>query len=125
MNQQTIGGLTLIHTLGKIYSKILSNRLSKWAEKHEKISSNQFGFQSGKSTTDAIFVLYSIVSKMLSSKKKLYCAFLDLEKAFDKINRSFLWQKLIKQSISSKLVKALKSMYIVVKSCVRPNSRVI
>ena len=53
--------------------------------------------------------------------KKLYCV-IDYEKAFDKIDRSFLWQKLLTEQVSGKFVNALSSMYTVVKSCVKDGS---
>ena len=83
---------------------------------------NQFGFQKGKSTVDCIFTLHSIISKTLDAKEKLYCVFVVYEKAFDKVDRSLLWHKLIKDKVSSKLVKALSSMYTVVKLCIRYQS---
>ena len=108
-------GITLINVLGKIYSQVLLNRLSKWSEKHEKLSKNQFGFQKGKSTVDCIFILYSVISKVLNSGEKLYCCFIDYEKAFDKINRSLLWHKLIFENVSSKFVRAVKSSMMLLK----------
>ncbi|MES9880358.1 MAG: reverse transcriptase family protein [Sedimenticola sp.] len=114
--------ITLINLLGKIYSQILLNRVTKWSEKHKVISNNQFGFQKGKSTVDAIFILHSIITKTLSSGKKLYCVFIDFEKAFDKIDRSLLWHKLLSENMSSKMVRAIKAMYSVVRSCIRFNS---
>ena len=112
-------GITLINIMGKIYSQILLNRLSKWADKEDKILDNQFGFQKGKSTVDCIFTFYSIIAKTLSAGEKLYCVFIDYEKAFDKVYRTFLWQKLISENISSKFVTALRAMYSIVRSCVR------
>ena len=90
--------------------------------KENKLSQNQFGFQRGKSTVDCIFTLYSIISKTLHSGEKLFCAFIDYEKAFDKIDRSLLWQKLVSEHVSTKLVQAISSMYSVVKSCIRYRS---
>ena len=116
---QNYRGITLINILGKIYSQILLNRLTKWSEKENKISNNQFGFQRGKSTTDCIFILSSIISKTLYQGEKLYCVFLDYEKAFDNIDRNLLWQKLISEHVSTKLVIAIRSMYNTVKSCIR------
>lgn len=115
-------GITLINIMGKIYSQILLNRLQKWSEKEEKILDSQFGFQKGKSTVDCIFAFYSVIVKTLSMGEKLYCVFIDYEKAFDKINRSFLWQKLLSENVSSKFVNALRSMYTIVKSCVKFHS---
>ena len=42
----------------------------------------QFGFMPGKGTTDAIFIMQQVQEKHQSKKKKLYYAFVDLEKAF-------------------------------------------
>ena len=47
----------------------------------------QFGFQSGKSTVDAIFVLRQLQEKSRAKKKKLFLFFVDLEKAFDRVLR--------------------------------------
>ena len=115
-------GITLINVLAKIYSQLLLNRLTKWSEKYEKISNNQFGFQKGTSIVDCIFILHSVISKVINSGEKLYCVFIDYEKCFDKIDRSFLWQKLLVENISSRLVKAIKSIYNTVKLCVRYKS---
>ena len=119
---QNYRGITLINILAKIYSQLLLNRLTKWSENYEKISENQFGFQKGKSTTDCVFILHSIISKVLNSGEKLYCVFIDYEKCFDKIDRSHLWQKLVAENVSSKLVKAIRSMYLTVKLCVKHNN---
>ena len=95
--------------------------MNKWADLHGKFIDNQFGFQKGKSTTDCIFILQAIINKTLANKKKLYVAFLDWEKMFDKIDRIYLWQKLLNEKLSTKFVNAIKSMYSVVKSYIKYN----
>ena len=117
-------GITLINIMAKNYFQILLNRLNTWSEKENKIAQNQFGFLKGKSTVDCIFTFYSIISKTLHEGEKLYCTFIGYEKAFDKVDRALLWQKLVSENISSKLVKAISSMYSVhvVKSCIRYRS---
>ena len=50
----------------------------------------------------------------------MYCVFIDYEKFF--VDCTYLWQKLLAENISSKLVNAIKSMYTTVKSCVKYNS---
>ena len=72
-----------------MYSHVINNRLLEWSCKHEKIDNSQFGFQPNKSTIDCIFVFQSIIAKMLSTGKKLYCAFVDFSQAFDRIERGF------------------------------------
>ena len=121
-NPENYRGITLINSISKIYSQLLLNRLTKWTEKQSKIIENQFGFQKGKSTTDCIFILHAIIAKTLSVNKKLYCAFIDFEKCFDEIDRSYLFQKLLKENVSSKHVNAMRNMYTTIKSCVRINN---
>ena len=116
-------GIMLINTLSKIYSHLLNNRLLKWASQFDKISDCQFGFQPNKSTIDCIFIFHAIISKILNRGEKLYCCFVDYQKAFDLVNRGFLWQKLIQSGCSTVMINALQSMYENVKACVRYKSR--
>ena len=51
--------------------------------------------------------------------KKLFCAFIDYKKAFDSVNRSFLWQKLLTHHVNGKMFKIIHSLYDNAKSCVR------
>ena len=115
-------GITLIIVLAKIYSQLLLNRLTSWTENYEKITNNLFGFQKGKSVQDCIYFHHAVISRILNKGQKLYCIFTDYEKCFDKIDRSFLWQKLLTVNVSCKLVRAIKSMYNTVKSCVKYKS---
>ena len=50
-------GVTLNNIMANIYSKLLVERLSKWAEKHNTLIDNEYGFQKGKSTVDCIFIV--------------------------------------------------------------------
>ena len=43
------------------------------------------GFMPGKGTTDAIFVLRQRQEKMLEGNLELFTAFIDLEKAYDRV----------------------------------------
>ena len=52
----------------------------------------------------------------------MYAAFVDFEKAFDRVDRKLLWDKLNTQHVSTKMVRLLKSMYTSVQSCVKTSS---
>ena len=45
-----------------------------------------------------------------------------MKNVFDKIDRSYLFQKLLKENVSSKYVNAMRNMYTTIKSCVRINN---
>ena len=115
-------GISLLDVLGKIYTAILTRRVTFYTNIYSKISESQAGFRDGYSTTDQGFILYSLIHKYLSKKRgKLYVAFVDLTKAFDSINRSKLWKVVSKTGIKGKLYNNLLSMYHSVKACVRTN----
>ena len=50
-----------------------------------KIDSMQFGFMAGRGTTDAIVIVRQLQEKYLAKNKELWMAFVDLEKAFDRV----------------------------------------
>ena len=55
------------------------------------LEEGQFGFRKGKGTRDAIGLIRTIVERYIVKYKGVYAVFLDLEKAFDRVD----WKKLI------------------------------
>ena len=119
-------GISLLNILSKVYSHILNNRLNTWIEMQERIGENQAGFRKKRSTVDHIFTLYALIHKQLLYHKKLYVAFIDFKKAFDYVDRDKLWGILRKNGIksTSKMYRAITSMYNTVKAKVRVGSDV-
>ena len=91
--------ITILSCMGKLFTSILNNRLNVLSNELDILSENQAGFRKGYSTTDNIFVLYSLIDILRSKKKKLFCTFVDFEKAFDKVWRSAMWHKLLTYDI--------------------------
>ena len=115
-------GITLISCLAKIFTGILNRRITLVCEQNELLSDAQFGFRSGRSTTDAIFVLSSIIQHYLNQNKRLYCAFIDMRKAFDSVYRNGLWFRLGNKGIKGKILRIFQDMYSKIKSCVKHNN---
>ena len=82
------------------------------------IGENQAGFRKGYSTTDHCFLLMSIIQHYLHSRKKLFCAFIDYEKAFDKVQHAFLWKKMLNSNLTGKIFRVIQNLYRSMKSCV-------
>ena len=83
----------------------------------------QFGFCPDRGTAGAIFTLRQLQEKYLAKHRKLYMAFVDLEKGFDRAPRKVLWwalrvagvpEWLVKATIS--LVKVVQAMYVCARS---------
>ena len=86
------------------------------------IDGMQFGFMPGRGTTDAIFILRQIQEKHLAKHKKLYFAFVDLEKAFDRVPRRVIWWAMRKLGLEEWIVRFVQAMYTNTKSNVRVNN---
>ena len=76
-----------------------------------KIDAMQFGFMPGKGTTDAIFTVWQMQEKYRCNGKKLYFAFVDLGKAFDRVPIEVTRWALRKAGVEEWLVKAVMAMY--------------
>ena len=112
-------GITLMSCLSKISTGVLSKRINKWCDENNVISDCQFGFRKGCSTTDPSFVLHNLIQKTLNNRGRLYCAFVDLKKAFDSIYRNALWYKLFNLGIKGKTFRIIRDMFAKVKSRVK------
>ena len=93
--------------------------MNKWCESENVLNDSQYGFREGRSTADAIFILHSVIQKVLAKKSKLWCAFIDYQRAFDSVNRDALSFKLIESGISCKMTNMIKCIYNNVQSCVK------
>ena len=77
-----------ISVVGKIYEGILVNRVRKVTE--GLIDDEQGGFRAGRGYVDQIFTLKQIGEKTREEKRRVYVSFMDLEKAYDRVNRKAL-----------------------------------
>lgn len=65
-----------------------------------------------------VYVVICIIEKHLLNNKKIYCCFVDYRKAFDNVNRNFLFEKLIKLGIRENMIQSIL-LYKNVKSYVK------
>ncbi len=93
---------------GKIYGRILNESMMKITDK--SVGEEQGGFQNGKRCIDQIFAVKILVEKYyLEKDRKLFAAFMDLEKAYDRADRKGLWDTLRVYGVGGKLFEGIKS----------------
>ena len=112
-------GITLLSCLGKLFTSTLNLRLTNFSIKRGIIGEEQAGFRPGYGTNDHIYVLDALIQLYKARYEQLYCAFIDYKKAFDLINRSFLWMKLVSNEVNGKFLNVIFNLYEHAKSCVK------
>ena len=91
---------------------ILLRRLTEYVNLKKILSPNQIGFKKGHSTSDHIFLLTTVLDKVVKKdKEKLYTAFIDFKKAYDTVDRELLFEHLNDLGINGPFLQNLKSMY--------------
>ena len=87
--------ITVMPCIGKLFESILNNRLSFKNEVCNDNDPYQAGFKTNSRTTDNILILCAISDKQRCLFKPLYTCFVDFTKAFDYIDRTALYYKLL------------------------------
>lgn len=94
--------ISILPILSKVFEKILLDKLEKFADEHELINKNQYGFRKNTGTNEAINDLCYAIHKAKETKQFNLCLFLDLSKAYDTIPHFALVKKLHKMGIRGK-----------------------
>ena len=105
-------GLKLTNQVMKLLKRVLDSFIREMVDIHAM----QFGFVPGRGTTDAIFLIRQLQEKYIAAKKPLYFAFVDREKAFDRVTRKVLWCALRSLGVEEWAVRVIQSMYTDVRS---------
>ena len=97
--------------LYKVCAKILLNRL-KEAGAEERVPSRQFGFKSGCSTEDALYIVRRRIDQACASHGgKIFLLALDWRKAFDSISPDRLMHALKRFGLNESMLSAVAEIY--------------
>ena len=116
-------GITLLSCIGKVFTALLNQRLTRFLDAIGAIGDEQAGFRQGYSTIDHVFTLHSILDMYINTGQRVYCAFIDYRKAFDFVDRVSLWKKMLSLGINGSLLKVIYNLYYGAKSCVKSNGK--
>jgi hypothetical protein len=83
------------------------------------LAEEQAGFRKDRSTIDQLFIMTEIIKNRRPGHT--YVCFLDIQKAYDRVWRDGLWEKLHQYGIKGKMWRVLRSVYESVESSVIVN----
>ncbi|XP_038066715.1 uncharacterized protein LOC119736778 [Patiria miniata] len=110
-------GISLLNIVGKVYARVILNRLQKLADR--VYPESQCGFRSRRSTIDMVFSLRQLQERCREQRQPLYIAFIDLTKAFDLVSRDGLFRILAKIGCPPKLLSVIQAFHTDMKGVVQ------
>ena len=100
-----------VSQIQSVITRVLATRMDQVCERENLYGATQFGFRSGKSTTDCIFLLLAAQRKARKKKYEISIAFGDLQKAYDSVDREILYKKLTSVGFGGLVLSLIQSMY--------------
>lgn len=101
--------ISLLSTIGKIYERLILDKLKSFEEIQKLFIHEQCGFRNEHSTIHQVLRITEKATMNFNFHKSTGLVMLDIEKAFDSVWHDALIHKLIKLKFPSFLVKVIKS----------------
>jgi hypothetical protein len=95
--------------MSKMCQHILNCRLNLYHESSCPEFSN--GFRPGRGTSDANFIFKTVLRKRHEHGLASWILFLDIVKAFDTVDRHWLWKVLARVGMPTKMISVLQSLH--------------
>ena len=106
---QNYRAISLLFISGKVFNKILLNKIREKTEVYT--SDRQYGFRQNRGTVDVIFIVRQLMQKAGERVTICHYHFVDLKSAFDTIWRKALWKLMRSIGINKKIVSIDGKMY--------------
>jgi hypothetical protein len=91
---QSFRPISLVPTIGKILESVVKSQVCLYFDRFSLLSKSQFGYRTGRSTTDAVDVLVRRVIETFEAGGFARVTACDLSKAFDRVDHDILLNKL-------------------------------
>ena len=106
---------------GKVLFKVVARRLSASCEAKGLLPEEQCGFRPNRSTMDMMFVVRRLQEIRRKAGVSLFKCFKDLQKAYDTVHRTLLWQVLTRIGVPPQMIAVIQQFHNGMRACVRPD----
>lgn len=107
-NKEKIRPITMSSCVSKIMERLINERLMWWSEKRGVIDNWQNGFRRGRSCLDNLAKLKAEIEIAARTGEKIVTAVLDVNSAYDNVNRECLIQNLKEENCPGRIMKYIE-----------------
>ena len=101
--------ISLLNCMGKLFEKIISNRIQEFIEDNNIINPWQQAYQPHKEANEHIMIINEYMKKVKENKKLAALLLMDVEKAFDAVWHNGLLKKLHDMELPSDILRIISS----------------
>ena len=117
-------GISLVSHAGKALLQVVARRLSAYCEAKGLLPEEQCWFRPDRSTTDMMFVVRRLQEVGRKAGVSLHMCFVDLQKAYDTVDRTLLLQVLTRIGVPPQMIAVTRQFHDGMRACVRPDDGV-
>jgi len=125
------GPISVLPVLSKIIEKFINNKLIKFLLNENLLSASQYGFRIFRDTEVAMADIVTDIQKKVDENRKCCLVSLDLRKAFDMVNHSFLLKQLYNYGVRGNIYKLIENylskrkQFVKIQNICSPNANVV
>ena len=100
---------------------MVARRISAYCLAKGLLPEEQCGFRQDRSTTDMMIVVRRLQEIGRKAGVSFFMCFLDLQKAYDTVDRTLLWQVHIRIGVPPQMIAVIQQFHDGMRACVRPD----
>ena len=117
-------GISFVLHAGEVLVKVVARKRSAYCEAKGLLPEEQCGFRPNRSTADMMFVVRRLQEVWRKAGASLFMCFIDLQKTYDTVDRTLLWQVLTRIGVPPPMTAVIRQLHDGMKACVRPDNGV-
>ena len=112
-------GISLVAHAGEALIKIVATRLGVYCEARILLPEEKCGFRPHRSTMDIMFGVRRLQESGRKARVPLILCFVDLQKAYDSVDRTLLWQVIARFGVPPRMIEVIRQFHGGMRACVR------